>query len=233
MNQDCCEKLPVESITDTQVAAFLLENADFFVRQAWLLEHVKVPHDCSPAVSLIEYQVSLLRRTNRTLCDQIDTLVRIARTNDTLLRNMHELTLALFQSDSLADMATSVEECLRERFQLECVALRLFQPTEGSVRSDLHVSPHHLAAVQEIFESNEPYIGSPTPQQLDCLFEADSTIRSCALVPLSLREGKGILAIGSRDRQRFWPGLGKVYLARLGEVIGARMDVFLARESCQ
>ncbi len=230
MNRDCCEKLSEDSMSDTQVAAYLQVHPDFFVHHAWLLEHLKIPHDCAPAVSLIEYQVSLLRQTNRTLCDQIDSLVRIARTNDALLRNMHELTLVLLQSDGLAEMVTAVEECLRERFQLEWVALRLFHEVKEDVRSDLYVPPGCLAVVKEIFENGEPYIGVPTAPQLDCLFASDTTVRSCALVPLHRQSVQGMLAIGSRDRQRFWPGLGKVYLARLGEVIEARLETLLTRD---
>ncbi len=229
MNRDCCEKLSEESIDDSQVAAYLQAQPDFFVRHAWLLEDLKIPHDCAPAVSLIEYQVSLLRQTNRTLCDQIDTLVRIARTNDALLRNMHELTLVLLQSGDLSETVTGVEECLRERFQLEWVALRLFHEGKENIRSDLYLSPACLAAVQTVFDSGEPYVGTPAPSQLDCFFASDETVRSCALVPLRRQEVRGMLAIGSGDRQRFWPGLGKVYLAWLGEVIEAKLATLLAR----
>ncbi len=231
MNQECCERLPADSLSAGQVATYLLENPDFFASQAWLLEHLKIPHDCGTAVSLIEHQVALLRQTNQTLCDQIDTLVRIARANDALLRNMHELTLALLQAHKLADMVTAVEECLRERFQLERVALRLFHPAKETARSDLFLASRHFAMLQDIFDAREPYIGAPNAQQLACLFQNETSIRSCALVPLFQPRMKGILSIGSRDQRRFWPGLGKVYLARLGEIIGARTEALLASEN--
>jgi len=229
MSWESCESLPVEAMTDTQVANYLLANPGFFVSHSWLLEHIRIPHDCGAAESLIEHQVHLLRQTNRTLCDQIDTLIRIARNNDALLRNMHELTLALFQAEGLSDMAAAVEDCLRERFQLEWVALRLFQEGGEEERLDLFLNPVHIAAVKRVLDAREPYIGTPSQKQLECLFQGQVAIRSCALVPIELSGPKAILAIGSQDRRRFWPGLGKVYLARLGELIGARTEALLTR----
>lgn len=227
MSRESSEQLTTLSITDAQVAAWLLENSDFFIHHAWLLEHLSIPHECGAAVSLVERQVAHLRQANRNLRRQIDQLVQIARTNDALLSNIHAMTLALLRAETLEDGVTAVEECLRDRFQAEWVALRFFLQWEGVSRSDLFVAPYYVELFQGVLESQEPYIGMPAPGQADFLFPGKVGIRSCALVPLCQNFLTGILGIGSSDRERFCPGLGKVFLTRLGEVIGVRLETLL------
>ena len=61
------------------VAAFLEQHPDFFKRHPELSERIRVPHECGDAVSLITYQVQLLREQNRRLGKRLEDLVRVAR----------------------------------------------------------------------------------------------------------------------------------------------------------
>ena len=62
--------------------------------------------------------------------------------------------------------------------------------------------------------------GPLPPQQIDYIFGAEGDrIASTALIPLQSEGVLGLLAIGSRDPQRFAPHQGTEFLARLGEII--------------
>ena len=53
--------------------------------------------------------------------------------------------------------------------------------------------------------------------------DAAATIRSTALVPLGEQAQYGFLAIGSVDPNRFFPGMGTLFLDLLGEVVSYRL----------
>jgi uncharacterized protein YigA (DUF484 family) len=53
-------------------------------------------------------------------------------------------------------------------------------------------------------------------------------LRSFAYLPLRAGETFGLLALASEDAQRFYPEMGTLYLARLGELVGAAIARHLA-----
>jgi uncharacterized protein YigA (DUF484 family) len=46
-----------------------------------------------------------------------------------------------------------------------------------------------------------------------------SEIKSTALIPLGEKNPQGVLGLGTQDPHRFHPGMGTVYLTRLGELL--------------
>ena len=50
---------------------------------------------------------------------------------------------------------------------------------------------------------------------------------SAALIPLKGHGVLGLLAISSRDPERFHPGKGTEFLVRLGELVNRRLEVAL------
>ncbi len=227
MTRESCESVARSGLTEAQVAAWLVEHPEIFVRNPWLLEHLTVPHQCGDAVSLIERQVALLRRTNRDLCRQIENLVHVARANDALLANMHRLTLALLEARCLDEAVSLVEEALRERFRIEGVTLRFFPDCGFPAGAGLSLPEDVVESFRHLFAVGEAYVGTPQKRYRTILFPKEILIRSWALVPIGHRRLIGVLALGSNDEARFWPGLGKVFLHRLGEVVGARMESLL------
>jgi len=57
--------------------------------------------------------------------------------------------------------------------------------------------------------------------------EAAEHVRSVALVPLGESVVFGLLALGSEDPQRFFPGMGTLYLRRIGELCAAGVSARL------
>ena len=85
-----------EKLSDKEVEEFLRAHPDFFEKHSALLMDLKIPHpNTGSAVSLIEHQVELFRKQNSKTQKQLDELIQIARENDRLNKNMHQLTLSL------------------------------------------------------------------------------------------------------------------------------------------
>jgi uncharacterized protein YigA (DUF484 family) len=73
----------------------------------------------------------------------------------------------------------------------------------------------------EFRRAADPLCGRVQPEKLALLFgtRADE-VQSAALLPL---EGRGMLAIGSADADRFYPGMGTLFLRLMAEALGASL----------
>ncbi len=53
-----------EQALERRIAAYLGKHPDFFERHLDVLEQLRIPHPCRPAVSLLERQLARLREQN-------------------------------------------------------------------------------------------------------------------------------------------------------------------------
>ncbi len=216
---------PRDTAMEQTVAAFLAEHPGFFTRHPELLADLRIPHaGTGRAVSLIERQVQVLRERKQTLERELRQFVAIARQNDQLNAGLHRFALAMFEAPAFDDVLTTAQDMLRHEFRLDAVTVRL----RGG-------PPDHPASVEpddrrldELLEraGGKPLCGGGGDAgTLDYLFGREAAeIRSCALIALGGRSGpaaglRGLLALGSRDPQRFQPEMGTVFLVQLGELL--------------
>lgn len=206
------------------VARYLEDHPDYFDRHPEALARIKITHEVSGgAVSLIERQVQLLRERETGLQRQLRELVSIARENDALGNWLHRFALALLEARSFEDAIEAGRELLRQEFGLEAVVVRLRGRADSPPSGPELVleDDHRLAGVLTQLAGGKPLCGSDFEEGLlRYLFgERVTEIRSCALIPLGDKNPRGVLALGSHDPHRFHPGMGTVYLARLGELL--------------
>lgn len=213
------------------VAEYLAVNPDFFERHLDLLEDLRVPHPSGEAVSLIERQVTGLRGQLKRYKRQLEELVAVARQNDTVNARMHRLTLALIEAGSFDEVITALQDELYDEFQADAVELRLFSSADLALPSTtadpLQETDPVIAAFRQFFELRRPLCGRLKAAQLQYLFGSQAEdIASAALVPLHADDVMGILAIGSRDPQRFRTEMGTDFLVRLGEIVSHALQVY-------
>lgn len=212
-----------EDDPEQALIAWLREHPDFFSRHPAVLEELQIPHRCGEAVSLVEHQVGVLRDHNRQLRRKIQELIQCARDNEDLSRRLHRLTLALISCSRADDVFATLQQALCEDWGADAAVVRLFaRPRSGADAALGEFAGRD--ACRELFagvlESGRPACGRLKPGQLEYLFaERAAHLASAALLPLGEGERYGVLAIGSRDPQRFHPGMGTVFLRNLGEVV--------------
>lgn len=219
------------TVSAAEVEVYLRQHPDFFQDQLDLLEILKVPHPCGEAVSLVTRQISLLRDSNRQLESQLNDILQIARDNDALHQRIHQLTLTLLDATTLEDALGSLTWGLHEYFQADFATTKIIQPFIDSPIAGLYVTPSdaELALFASALDSGSPYCGKPDRNQAKFLFGGNaSNVLSHALIPLQHAGFKGLLAIGSRDANRFRAGMGLHFLGQLGEVVSARFASLLA-----
>src|SRR3989344_2855264 len=199
------QKLPSEEFQtelswEEAVARYLEDHPDYFQRYPETLSRILLSHETGgKAVSLIERQVLVLREQNQALQRQLRALISNARENDVLSGRL-----------------------LRQEFKLDAVVILLRgRPTQGGRAELVPEDDKRLNTLFQQFSSGKPICGGKFEDSLmSYLFSGRaSEIKSSALIPLGEKNPHGVLGLGTQDPYRFHPGMGTVYLTRLGEML--------------
>ena len=222
-----------EKLGDKEVEEFLRAHPDFFEKHSDLLMDLKIPHpNTGSAVSLIEHQVELFRKQNARIQKQLDELIQIARENDRLNKNMHQLTLSLMAAKNLNEVLTLLYNNLRTDFSADAVCIRfLAQPRSSKLSNNKEFSGDVGVLTKQFgrqLKEGKAICGRAKTEQKKLLFdEQGNKVKSLAFIPLRFNHSAGLLAIGSYDEKRFHSGMGTLFLNQLGEIISKSVNRFL------
>jgi uncharacterized protein YigA (DUF484 family) len=210
-----------------EVAAWLRRHPKFLAQFPDLALSMVVPREDGPAASLASYQLEVLRDKNRELGRRLAELFANAQDNERLAIRTHQLALALMRADNAADTVRAMAAVLSEDFQGDAVRVVLFAPVEGLEAEWLQVlaaRDKRMVPFKDALENGEPICGRLNPDKLPLLFGDDQkNSASVALIPMA---GTGLVAIGSSDGNRFFPGMGTLFLRLMGETFVAAMARF-------
>jgi uncharacterized protein YigA (DUF484 family) len=223
-----------EELSEQAVHDFLAAHPDFFERHSTLLSSLNLPHASGAAVSLVERQVSVLRQKELKLKRQLKELIEVARENDVLAAKIHELALQLMSADDLGKTIAAVEEALRSGFKADQAVLVLFGEEDAfdDIKAGrfFRVVDRHddaLKPFRTFLEGTSARCGRIRDSQRSFLFHQDADeIGSAALAPLGPGSELGFLAVGSKDSDRFHPGMSIDFLTRLGDLVAGSLKRF-------
>lgn len=208
-----------------EVAQYLLTNPQFFEEHAELMSRMLIPHPHGGrTISITERQMLSLRDKNKQLEGKMGELIQFGEENDSISEKMHRLGVAMIAAASFQAVLHTLNFHLRDDFSIPHVALRLWDRPESSeelpefaeVSEELQVFAETLA---------QPYCGSTSGFETSSWFgSASKHVRSQALIAMRNGGGTiGMIALGSEDAQRFYAGMGTLYLERLGEMASAAL----------
>lgn len=208
-----------------EVASFLRRHPSFLDEFPDLALTLAVPREEGQATSLASYQLQVLRDKNRELNRRLQELFLVASDNERLTVRVHQLTLALLRARDPADTLRTLVAVLGEDFDSTQVRVLLHRADPRLPAADwLQIVPGDDPALRpfaEFLHANEPLCGRLQPEKLDLLFGAQAgEVQSTALLPLA---GRGMLAIGSGDPNRFYPGMGTLFLRLISETLVAAL----------
>jgi len=212
------------SIEDV-VIKYLRQNPDFLERQPALLKNLQLSHASGPAVSLIEKQVQYLRGQIDTLEQRLNQLIQVASDNEKLMTRLHQLTLELMAMGDLPSFFDLLSEALLSEFKADILNITLFDhKIEANAKTPLfHIKRDdpEMQQFKEHLEKGVSVCGRLNRNKRDYLFGARAQwVQSTALVPMA---DDGMLAIGSSDPARFYPGMGTLFLDLLAQVVISRL----------
>ena len=213
-----------------EVAAWLRRHPAFLQQFPDLALTLVVPRENGPAASLASYQLEVLRDKNRELSRRLQELFGNAQENERLAVRTHQLTLALIKQDSAAATLRAMAASLAEDFQGDLVRIVSFHPVAGIDDAEwlqvIAEGDRRLDGFRDLLGSGEPVCGRLHPDKNALLYGLRvDEVQSSALLSLP---GVGLVAVGSRDPNRFFPGMGTLFLRMMGEALAAGLQRFAA-----
>lgn len=217
-----------EKLGAHEVAAWLRRQPKFLQQFPDLALSLVVPREDGPAASLASYQLDVLRDKNRELSRRLHDLYAISQENERLAVRTHQLALALMRQHDPAGVARAMAATLSEDFSGDLVRIVLFKPVPGLGEEEwLQVIDREdrvLAPFADALKDGEPLCGRLHPDKQALLYGARvEDVQSSALLAL---EGVGLVAVGSRDPNRFYPGMGTLFLRMMGEAFEVALRRF-------
>ena len=207
------------------VAKYVRQNPEFLEREPALLKDLELSHSSGPAISLIEKQVQFLRSENDALEQKLNQLIQVAADNEKLMSRLHQLTLELMVMPNLSKFFDKLTEALTSEFKADIINITLFNvKVEAGPKTPIyHVrrDDPEIQQFQEQLDKGASVCGRLNRNKRDHLFNTRAQwVQSTALVPLG---EDGLLAIGSSDPARFYPGMGTLFLDLLANVVTSRL----------
>ena len=217
-----------EKLGAHEVAAFLRRHPTFLKQFPDLALSLVVPRDEGPAASLAGYQLEVLRDKNRELNRRLHDLSNNAQANERLAVRTQQLTLALMKQGDAAGTLRSMAASLAEDFQGDLVRIVVFHPVPGLEGADwlqvLDEGDRALEPFRDCLADGEPLCGRLQPDKHALLYALrGDEVQSSALLPVP---GIGLVAVGSRDPNRFYPGMGTLFLRMMAESLAVAMRRF-------
>jgi len=222
------ERSGTEKLGAHEVATWLRRHPKFLQQFPDLAISLVVPREQGPAASLASYQLDVLRDKNRELARRMHELFANAQENERLAVRTHQLTLALLKQDNAADTLRAMAASLAEDFQGDLVRMVLFEPVAGLEETDwlqvIEADDVRLASFRDALSEGEPICGRLHPDKNALLYGMRAEqVQSSALLPLP---GIGLLTVGSHEPNRFFPGMGTLFLRMMGEALAVALHRF-------
>ena len=211
-----------------EVAAWLRRHPRFLQQFPDLALSLVVPREEGSASSLASYQLEVLRDKNRELTRRLQELYANAQENERLAVRTHQLTLALMRERTAAGTVRAMAASLAEDFAGDLVRVVLFEPVAGLEDVDwlqvVDAEDARLAPFRDALADGEPICGRLHPDKQALLYGMrDEHVQSSALLPIP---GLGLVAVGSHDPNRFFPGMGTLFLRMMGEALATALRRF-------
>lgn len=195
---------------------YLRDNPTVFQQHPELLETISLS-DTRSASSLLERQIGVLKE--RLLAQKMAQaeLFQNARNNEDISNQFSDVICQLISCTNLSQFASEFPRVLRHTFAIDQVSIKTAQSVTRR--------PSEAAGYEETMRrlaNNQAMCDNRWPSNVMQLFFSDD-IRSAALVPLHTNNRQhtlGVLALGSRDADRYTHDLGTAHLDKLGLMAG-------------
>lgn len=214
MNQTA-ENNIIDNEREAEIVAYLRAHPDFLQRHLDVLETQSEDNDAPGTASLSLYQLRHSRERIATLEQQLAKLLAVAKDNERLLARMHQLSLDMGGTDNPAEFMQRLETLLSERFELDYFTLII----DNDALPGLH-NPHirrptsdPSGILAQLLMQSTAISGRLTQDKTKALFGDKVDIGSAAIAPI---EDFGLLAVASRDVERFAPDAGVMFLSLVG-----------------
>ena len=212
------KEIKKKSLTNKEVADFLLFNPDFLSKNPEILNSIEVIHETGGAVSLIQRQVEMLRENYNSTTNNLLDLLSIAKANEEIFSQTKELILDLIEADSIVKIAERIEFTFEKQFNATKCRLVFFKEHKDIPKGRFKDAKQSHDNFGDKYNTQDIYCGPITEKQATFLFGKRTKIIECALVPLRSAEVPGLIAIGSNIEDKYNAEKDTLFLDFIAEV---------------
>lgn len=215
-----------------EILQYLQDNPQFFENYADTLANISIPHPHNgKVIPISERQIVTLRDKNQTLQKKLLELISFGEENDAIGEKMHHFTVALLTFNDLDELLRGININLCEDFAVPHTAIRLWNIAGNDLESEEFAeTSDDIHAIADSL--SQPYCGPHIADEIKQWFGADADhLQSFAMIPLRVTQTIGLLALGTPDPQRFYPGMGTLHLKRLGELASTALSRYSTEQN--
>ena len=214
-----------ENLSDNKVREFLALNPDFLKRNPDILESLDISHDSGAAVSLIQKQVELLRKSSNVTTNKLDTLLENAKNNEELLKIYKKLIINLLESNLLTDVIEEVETTFISDLGVTDCKVYFFIDEINNLLPVGRIKEKNLQReIENILKSKNNYFGPVNPKQVRKIFEIDSVIKNISILKLKCTSVSGVLVFGSHLEGKYNKNKDTIFLDFILEILSKIID---------
>ncbi|ELX8381165.1 DUF484 domain-containing protein [Providencia vermicola] len=222
------DKLKIEpdspyQIDDRQVARYLQEQPDFFIRNASLVEQLSIPHAIQGTISLPEAVMNRQRLKIKQLEQDICFMVEQAHENGLLFDELLYLVIDMSMAQSLNEMLSSLNRWAK-KLGLSGASVRLFS---DCWRLSAPLDAQALVVSRSAFESirlqrfgeKTHYLGTLNGPEIQLLLPEAMNVGSVAISLFGHHGESGMVIFTSRNRDHYQSGMGTVMLEKVAQIL--------------
>ena len=196
---------------DAEVVEYLRTQPDFFLRHEELAQSLMLRHAEYGTVSLLEYQIRLLRERIQMLEKQHQNTLTVATQNSALHRVFSEVQMQLLATQHLED----VHGILRQFAEQQGLSCRLYLTNDNGSMD----TPIVELLQKQRLSSSRVYLGRLSPQESQALFDDPPLLGSFLIYEFGLTHTLGLLCFASPNGGHFQPDMDTLFIEQLGLVL--------------
>ena len=221
------------ALNDRAVVDYLLQHPEFFIRNAALVEHMRVPHPVRGSISLVEWHMVRARNHINVLEENMTLLMEQASANEGLFYRLLRLQGKLASAKSLEEMLNRFQRWARD-LGLAGATVRLFP---DRCRLGAPSGFTHLALSRQAFEplriqrlgQQQHYLGSLNGPELLFLLPEAKAIGSVAVTMMGPDADLGVVLFSSRDPHHYQHGQGTQLLEEIAIMLPDLLERWIER----
>ncbi|NEG94443.1 DUF484 domain-containing protein [Leclercia adecarboxylata] len=218
---------------DRAVVDYLLRHPEFFIRNARVVEEMRVPHPVRGTVSLVEWHMARARNHINHLEENISLLMEQATSNEGLFYRLLHLQSRLASASSLDEFLLRLHRWARE-LGLAGATLRLF-PDRWRIGAPSGFT--HLALNRQAFEPvriqrmgrENHYLGPLNGPELLVVLPEAKAIGSVAMSLMGRDGDLGVMLFTSRDPQHYQQGQGTQLIQEIAQMLPELLERWIER----
>ena len=223
----------ITTLNDGAVVDYLLQHPEFFIRNAAVVEQMRVPHPVRGMVSLVEWHMARSRNYIAMLVENMSQLMEQATANESLFYRLLHLQNRLACAESLDDLLLRFHRWARE-LGLAGASLRLFSDRwrlgAPSRHTDLVLSRQAFEPlrIQRLGQGNH-YLGTLNGPELLVVLPEAKAVGSVAMSMMGSDGDLGVILFSSRDPHHYQPGQGTQLLQEIALMLPGLLERWIER----